>query len=62
MKYITLKGIALIAAVETGLLPEIEINGQQGYDTARFERFWQYYNKLAEEHSKPFSKNREKRP
>ena len=34
------KGLALLAAVETGLLPEIEVDGVRGYDDVLFTRFW----------------------
>ena len=37
---ITAKGEALIAAIETGLLPEIEKDGVRGYDDELFSRFW----------------------
>lgn len=45
---ITLKGIALVAAIETGLLPEIEKDGKRGYDNELFNRFWDEYNKNSE--------------
>ena len=56
---LSLKGCALIAAVETGILPEIERDGQVGYDDELFDRFWEMYNKLAEEQqSNPFQSKR----
>lgn len=58
---LSLKGLALIAAVETGLLPEIERDGETGYDDELFSRFWDMYNKLAEEQNKPFYKKRKRR-
>lgn len=58
---ITLKGLALIAAIETGLLPEIEKDGQRGYDEELFGRFWAKYNELAEEKNNPFYKKRKHR-
>lgn len=36
----TAKGLALVAAIETGLLPEIEQDGETGYDDELFQRFW----------------------
>ena len=58
---ISLKGLALIAAIETGLLPEIERDGELGYDDELFGRFWDMYNKLAEEQNNLFRKKREHR-
>ncbi len=45
---LTLKGAALIAAIETGFLPEIEQDGAEGYDEALFNRFWDSYTEMAE--------------
>ena len=45
---LTLKGLALIAAIETGLLPEIERDGVVGYDTDLFNRFWDAFSKSVE--------------
>lgn len=53
-----LKGCALIAAVETGLLPEIERDGQTGYETDIFERFWAMYTDLSEKRGEPLGKKR----
>ena len=39
------KGAAFIAAVESGLLPEICVNGERGYDGELFERFWCMYTR-----------------
>lgn len=58
---ISLKGLALVAAIETGLLPEIEKDGELGYDDELFGRFWDMYNKLAEEQNNLFRKKREHR-
>ena len=51
---LSLKGCALIAAVETGLLPETEQNGQACYDTAM-------YTELAEKRQENISKERQRR-
>lgn len=59
---LSLKGCALIAAVESGLLPEIERDGQVGYDDVLFNRFWDMYNELAEEErGNPFRNKRNNR-
>ena len=59
---LSLKGCALIAAVESGLLPEIERDGQVGYDEVLFNRFWDMYNELAEEErGNPFRSKRSHR-
>lgn len=56
---LSLKGCALIAAVESGLLPEIERDVQVGYDEVLFNRFWDMYNELAEEErGNPFRNKR----
>ena len=33
------KGCALLAAIDSGIIPETE----SGYDTARFDKFWSLY-------------------
>ena len=59
---ITLKGLALIAAIETGLLPEIERDGVVGYDEELFGRFWTKYTTLAQEQRQdPFGSKRKDR-
>lgn len=56
---LTLKGLALIAAIETGLLPEIERDGVVGYDTDLFNRFWDAFSKSVEKAPQaPFDKKR----
>ena len=56
---LTLKGLALIAAIETGLLPEIERDGVVGYDTDLFNRFWDAFSKSVEKAPQaPFGKKR----
>lgn len=40
----TLKGCALLAAIKTGLLPEVD----GGYDTAPFEKFWEKFLEFVE--------------
>lgn len=37
---LTAKGFALKTAIEVGLLPEAEENGEKGWDTRAFEKFW----------------------
>lgn len=37
---ITPKGIAVLAAIDAGLCPEVD----GGYDTEAFEKFWQQYD------------------
>ena len=58
---LTHKGLALIAAIETGLLPEIERDGIIGYDDELFSRFWNKYNALVEEQYQPLRKKGERR-
>lgn len=59
---LSLKGCALIAAVDSGLLPEIERDGQVGYDEVLFNRFWYMYAELAEEtHGNLFRSKRNNR-
>lgn len=58
---LSLKGCALIAAVETGLLPETEQNGQACYDTKKFDEFWAMYTELAEKRQENISKERQRR-
>ncbi len=57
---LSLRGLALIAAIETGLLPEIERDGEAGYDDELFNRFWDAYSKSVEEQNKPFYKKRKR--
>ena len=50
---VTKKGLALLAAIETGLVPKSE----DGYEIGSFSKFWEAYeNLLAENAKKPFSK------
>lgn len=59
---LSLKGCALIAAVDSGLLPEIERDGQIFYDSVLFNRFWYMYAELAEEtHGNLFRSKRNNR-
>jgi hypothetical protein len=39
------KGIALIAMVEAELLPKIEKDGEEGWDTTKFEVFWSEFSR-----------------
>lgn len=58
---LSLKGCALIAAVETGLLPETEQDGQPCYDTKKFDEFWAMYTELAKKRQENISKERQRR-
>lgn len=58
---LSLKGCALIAAVETGLLPETEQDGQPCYDTKKFDKFWAMYTELAKKRQENISKERHRR-
>lgn len=58
---LSLKGCALIAAVETGLLPETEQDGQPCYDTKKFDEFWAMYTELAKKRQENISKERHRR-
>ena len=57
--FITIKGIATIAAIESGLLPEVD----GGWDDTAFQIFWERLEYLiAENYSiKPLSKRKNKR-
>lgn len=57
---LSLKGCALIAAVESGLLPEIERDGVTGYDDELFSRFWAMYNELVKKTNQRFYKKRKR--
>lgn len=50
--YLTDKGIAIIAAIESGLLPEVE----GGWDDTAFQKFWSLYEKMLAEHYKDYGK------
>ncbi len=45
---ISLKGLAMLAAVDSGLLPEIEIDGKRGYNALLFNKFWAKFITFAE--------------
>ena len=49
---IPVKGIAFLAAVESGILPEVEENGEHGYDCDLFEKFWSLFTNGLKENSK----------
>ena len=38
--FTTPKGIIISAAIESGLIPEVERDGIKGYDLTNFENFW----------------------
>ena len=58
----SLKGLALTAAVEIGLLPEIGRDSVVGYDEKLLDRFWAKYITSAEEHRQdPISHKRKGR-
>lgn len=49
MKYeITDKGLAVIAAIESGLMPEVE----GGWDDTKFNEFWEKYQSSLHERKK----------
>lgn len=58
---LSLKGCALIAAVETGFLPETEQDGQPCYNTKKFDEFWAMYTELAKKRQENISKERHRR-
>lgn len=58
---LSLKGCALIAAVETGLLPETEQDGKPCYNTKKFDEFWAMYTELAKKRQENISKERHRR-
>ena len=47
------KGLALIAAVETGLLPEVD----GGWDDRAFERFWTRFTQELQKQGADYLKN-----
>ena len=58
---LSLKGCALIAAVETGLLPETEQDGQPSYNMKKFDEFWAMYTELAKKRQENINKERQRR-
>ena len=58
---LSLKGCALIAAVETGLLPETEQDGQPSYNMKKFDEFWAMYTALAKKRQENINKERQRR-
>lgn len=43
--HLTRKGVALIAAIESGLLTEVD----GGWDDKKFQKFWEMYNETLRE-------------
>ena len=43
------KGIAILAAVQSGLMPEIKAGELKGYDDKLFLKFWDQFTALREE-------------
>lgn len=59
---LSLKGIALLAAADSGLLPVIEIDGAHGYNAFLFDKFWAKFISLAESNGfDPVGSKRKKR-
>lgn len=50
--YLTNKGIAVIAAIESGLLPKVD----GGWDDTAFQKFWSLYEKMLAKHYKDYGK------
>lgn len=49
---LTQKGIAIVAAIESGLLPKTD----NGWDDTAFEKFWEKYEKMLAEYYKNYGK------
>lgn len=41
---VTLKGAAMLAAIDAGMVPRMEQNGKSGYDISAFTRFWEKFS------------------
>lgn len=50
--YLTNKGVAVIAAIESGLLPTVD----GGWDDTAFQKFWSLYEKKLAEYYKDYGK------
>lgn len=50
--YLTNKGVAIVAAIESGLLPKVE----GGWDDTAFQKFWSLYEKMLAEHCEGYEK------
>ena len=51
---LTEKGLAVLAAIECGLCPKVE----GGYNTEKFDEFWDLYEKMLADYKQRYCKQR----